>query len=394
MGHIAESKNHLVPLIDRLNRYPIGLVDNEILREILSILFTADEAHVASCFPLEEATLSEMSTATGVDETELQPILESLADKGIITDTPYGGETYYFLMPGVIGFFEFTFMKNRTDIPLDKVARLMEEYFHHDGKNGQIGEFFGSKTQLTRSLVYEDHVPVTSEVVNFESAKKIIEDASYGSAGMCFCRHKREHEGKTCKKGAPVEEICITLGKGARFFVRRGFATEKTTSELIEIIERAQSLNLTHVTDNIRGRPTFICNCCGCCCEIMQGVQTGFYNGVAKTSYIAVIDPDKCTYCGQCFTACNVKAIRPKKDNQSDVNLIKSEVKQEICLGCGACLSSCPENAIKLIPRADYKKPVKSKKEMYMRILWEKRRLSPFLISRVKKSFRNIIKYK
>ena len=392
MGHITGSKSHLVPLIDRLNRYPIGLVDNEILREILSILFTKEEAYVASRFPLEEATLSEMSAATSIAETELLPILESLANKGIVTDTPYGGETYYFLMPGVIGFFEFTFMKNRSDIPLDKVARLMEEYFHYNGKNGQIGEFFGSKTQLTRSLVYEDHVPISSEVVSFESAKKIIENASFGSAGMCFCRHKREHEKKTCKKGAPVEDICITLGKGAEFFVRRGFAKEKTKEELIEIIEQAQDLNLTHVTDNIRGRPSFICNCCGCCCEIMQGVQAGYYNGVAKTSFIAVIDSDKCTYCGQCFGACNVKAIRPKKNAQNDKNRLVSEVKQEVCLGCGACISSCPEGAIKLIPRTNYKKPVKSKKEMFIRILWEKNRLSPFLISRVKKSFRNLMK--
>jgi len=229
-------------------------------------------------------------------------------------------------------------------------------------------------------------------VVSFESAKKIIESASFGSAGMCFCRHKREHEGKTCKKGAPVEEICITLGKGAEFFVRRGFAKEKTKAELIEIIERAQDLNLTHVTDNVRGRPTFICNCCGCCCEIMQGVQAGYYNGVAKTSLIAVIDEDKCTYCGQCFTACNVKAIRPKKDALTGKNGLVSEVRQEVCLGCGACISSCPEGAIKLIPRTNYKKPVKTKREMFIRILWEKNRLTPFLISRMKKSFRNLMK--
>ncbi len=39
MGHLLSTKSSLVPLIDRLNRYPIGLVDSEKLREILSILF-------------------------------------------------------------------------------------------------------------------------------------------------------------------------------------------------------------------------------------------------------------------------------------------------------------------------------------------------------------------
>jgi hypothetical protein len=57
MGHLLSSKSTLIPLIDRLNRYPIGLVDSEKLREILAILFSGQEAFVASKFPLEEATL-------------------------------------------------------------------------------------------------------------------------------------------------------------------------------------------------------------------------------------------------------------------------------------------------------------------------------------------------
>ena len=39
MGHLLSTKSSLVPLIDRLNRYPIGLVDNAKLREILDLLF-------------------------------------------------------------------------------------------------------------------------------------------------------------------------------------------------------------------------------------------------------------------------------------------------------------------------------------------------------------------
>ncbi len=39
MGHHLDSKDNIVPLIDRLNRYPIGLPDNDKLRQILAILF-------------------------------------------------------------------------------------------------------------------------------------------------------------------------------------------------------------------------------------------------------------------------------------------------------------------------------------------------------------------
>ena len=40
--------------------YPIGLVNSDKLREILSLLLDEREAFVASRFPLEEVTLSEL----------------------------------------------------------------------------------------------------------------------------------------------------------------------------------------------------------------------------------------------------------------------------------------------------------------------------------------------
>lgn len=384
MGHITDSKSYLVPLIDRLNQYPIGLVDNEILRKMLAILFTEEEAYVGSKFPLMEATLDDLIRKTGYDGEKLLPILETMADKGIIMDMPYGDEVYYLLMPGVIGFIEFTFMKNRTDIPMDEVARLMSEYFHWDHEEGQAKEFFGSKTQLTRSLPYEEHIPVTSEIVSYDSAREIIMKTKYGAVSMCYCRHKREHEGKSCKKGAPVKGTCITLGRGSEFLVRRGFAEKKSKAELLEILKMAEDLRLTHTTDNIRNKPTFICNCCGCCCEIMSGVQAGYYKGVNKTPYIAVVDQDECDYCGECFTACNVKAIGLDKA-ASNSNGRVSMVKSEVCLGCGACIAACEKGALSLIPRGDYQLPPKTKRNMFMKIAYEKGRLGPLLTTRVKK---------
>ena len=387
MGHIHNAKSSLVPLIDRLNKYPIGLVDNDLLREILSILFTETEAFVASRFPLMEATLEELCQRTGMIADELQPVLESMADKGIIMDMPYGDTTYYLLMPGLIGFFEFTFMKRRTDIPMEKLARLMSDYFH--SKESQYLEFFGSKTQLTRSLVYDEAIPVNSVITPYESAREIVKNASFGAVSICHCRHKREHEGETCRKGAPVEGMCISLGTGAQFLARRGFAEPKSTGELLAVIDRAHELKLTHVTDNIRNKPSFICNCCGCCCEIMAGVQMGFYNGVGKTSYLACVDAERCDYCGACFTACNVKAIRPRKGNRRNLRI--AEVSTDICLGCGACVSVCGNQAIRMVQRHRYRKPPGTKRCMFMKMLIEKRRLAPFLGEMIRRAWQKFL---
>jgi hypothetical protein len=307
MGHLLSTKSSLVALIDRLNRYPIGLVDSATLREILSLLFTEREAFVASRLPLHEATLGELAALTTLREAELRPALESMAAKGLVMDMPYAGTTYYLLMPGLIGFMEFTFMRRRSDLPLGQLARLMTDYLHERGPRGQAAEFFGSATPLTRALVYEDRIPVESRVTSYEDARQIIAGADFRAVTTCYCRHKKEHVGQACRKGAPVDGICMVLGEGARFLVRRSFARECTREEMLAKLDEARALGLTHVTDNVRDRPSFVCNCCRCCCELMAGVQMGFADGIAKTPFLAAIDPALCDYCGECLRSCNVK---------------------------------------------------------------------------------------
>ena len=393
MGHILSSKSSLVPLIDRLNRYPIGLVDSHKLREILALLFTEEEAAIAARFPLEEATLGELTRLTNLDESILKPRLESMANKGLVMDLPYSGETYYLLMPGLIGFMEFTFMRNRSDLPMKRLAALMTEYLTENGVKGQAGEFFGSTTQLTRALVYREHIPTDSRITSYEDAQKIIEGADFGAVTHCYCRHKKHHLGKQCRKGAPVEETCMVLGSGARFLVRRGFATRKTTAELLQTLALAKSLNLTHVTDNIRNKPSFLCNCCHCCCELMAGIQMGFRDGLAKTPFIAAVDQERCDYCGECIKTCNVKCIGLARNRKT---IVKTERRARIdpatCLGCGACVSVCEKQAISLVRRHDYKKPPKDKGWMFTRILWEKGRLSPFVLSRIRHKLRALVR--
>ncbi len=386
MGHLSLSKQSLVPLIDRLNRNPIGLVDNEKLREILSILFDEKEAYVASKFPLTEATIDELSRCTKIPEPELKPILDRMADKGLLMDLPFGDKVYYMLLPGFIGFFEFTFMKNRTDLPMEKLAKLMSDYLHDD--LGQAKEFFGSKTQLTRALVYEDKIPVTSNITTYEDAKKIIQKAGYGAVAMCYCRHKKQHLNETCKKEAPMEDICISLGTAAKFMVRRGFSKELSVSELIRVLDKAREYKLTHVTDNIRGRQSFICNCCSCCCELMAGIKMGFKDGIAKTPFVAVVDKDKCKFCGDCMKDCNIKGIKYDRVGEKRV----AKVDSEACLGCGACIDSCKYGAIQLIERENRHIPPASRKEMFTAMLKEKGRYTPFVIEAIKRKIRSFLK--
>jgi len=195
VGHLLSAKSSLVPLIDRLNRYPVGLVDSEKLRTILGLLFTDEEAYVASRFPLHEATVEELGELARLGAPALQDVLESTADKGLVMDMAYGDKTYYLLVPGLIGFMEFTFMRRSlkltAPVPLADLAQLMSDYMHENGRSGQAAEFFGSPTQLTRALVHPERIPVASSVTAYEDARRIIEQADYCAVTLCYCRHKK-----------------------------------------------------------------------------------------------------------------------------------------------------------------------------------------------------------
>ncbi len=384
MGHHFNGKSNIVPLIDRLNQYPIGLPDSETLRKILSILFSEEEAFVASRFPLQEASLSELARATRMKPDVLSGILEGMAQKGLVMDLKFKGGAYYLLMPGLIGFFEFTFMKQRQDLPVEELAQLMHEYLFEDPDNRMGQEMFASKTPLTRALPYEDHIPVESVVTPYESAREIIKKAGYGAIGMCYCRHKKEHLNKSCDKNAPTTEICISLGTAARFMVRRGFAEHRSVEELLEILARAQKLNLTHITDNIRHKPSFICNCCSCCCELLGGVIRGYPAGVAKASYTLEMDASRCKGCGMCAKACNVEAIEMIADTSEKKQLKTSRLDESKCLGCGACITACKAEALSLKPQKR-ETPPERKRELFATILKEKKRYTPFLVQGVKR---------
>ena len=63
---------------------------------------------------------------------------------------------------------------------------------------------------------------------------------------------------------------------------------------------------------------------------------------------------------------------------------------EEICLGCGACITACKLGALTMIPASNRETPPLKRKDLYIRILKEKRRMTPFVVSGIKKSLRNL----
>jgi len=119
----------------------------------------------------------------------------------------------------------------------------------------------------------------------------------------------------------------------------------------------------------------------------------GYHEGIAKTGFAAVIAPERCDYCGTCFTACNVKAIGLAKDRSfASPSERFAAVKETVCLGCGACISACEKGALRLVPADNRSRPPAKKRDLFLRILREKGRLGPFVTSRLKKQLRRALR--
>jgi formate hydrogenlyase subunit 6/NADH:ubiquinone oxidoreductase subunit I len=352
MAHLANPDRSYRLLQQRLDRNVTGAPDSPAFTQILKLLFSPEDAEIARQMPTTFVSVNRLARKLETEPAALDARLTRMAERGLVLDIERRGKRYFTLSPVVIGFFEYTFMRQGSDLPLGELARLFDEYFFQNDRF--VRSVFTGETQIGRSLAREealvsgDHV----EILDWERASHLIETASAHAVSTCACRHHHSHLGTACER---PQRTCLTLNHGAELLARNGIAERIDVHEAMQILEISKKAGLAQTGDNVQHKVSYICNCCPCCCGMMTAIRRfDIKNAIVSSNWISEIDLERCSGCGLCVAACPTAAIEivvgeAEEGRKKPPRWAVREA--DLCLGCGVCYGLCHRGAMHLRPR-------------------------------------------
>jgi len=276
--------------------------------------------------------VEQIAERTGHPLEGLEEKLTTMWERGQLFGADIGGTMVFKMVPWAFGIYEFQLPQMDRDL-----AEMCEEYMDVYGK-----QFFENKPQLMQVIPIEREIQDKQEALPYEKVSSIIENGQSFMVMDCICKKEQGLLDNPCEK--PLE-VCTAIAPVPGVF-DNNFMGGRVISkeEANKVLSKAEDEGLVHLTWNTETGHFFICNCCGCCCGVLRGInKLGIpASTVVNSHYYAEIDPDVCEACGTCADKrCQVNAIEEGEDVY--------RVVKEKCIGCGLCVTTCPSEALQLL---------------------------------------------
>jgi len=304
--------------------------------QLLKKIFKPDQAELFCDLRLSFETAEQLAERTGRPLEGLEEKLTAMKERGQIFGVQVGDIRVFKMVPWAFGIYEF-------QLPhLDKeFVELNEQFYESFGK-----QFFSNTPQLMQTLPIEEEISVEQEALPYERVSALIDSCQSFLVNECVCKKEQSLLDKPCDRPLGV---CLALAPVPDVFADSPTGRVITKDEAYKLLAECEKNALVHLTGNMQQGRFFICNCCGCCCAVLRGInKLGIpASTVINSHYYAEIDQDACTDCGICADErCQVNAIAESEDASYQVVLEK-------CIGCGLCITACPTDAIKMVRRPE-----------------------------------------
>ena len=320
----------LAKVLDTLpNGFPT--TDSGVEIKLLKKIFRPEEAELFCDLKLTFETAEQIAHRTGRPPEGLERMLTTMWERGQIFGVKLGDVKLFRMVPWAFGIYEFQLPHMDREL-----AEMCEEYMKVYGK-----QFLEKEPQFMQVIPIEREIPARHEALTYEKVSSIIETGRSFLLNECICKKEQGLLDNPCEK--PLE-VCLGIAPVPGVFDNTRVGRAISKEEAYEVLRQSEEAGMVHLTWNVESGHFFICNCCGCCCGVLRGINDlGIpASKVVNTYYYAEIDPDACETCGTCADErCQVNAI---EEGEEAYQVIK-----ERCIGCGLCVTTCPSEAIKLV---------------------------------------------
>ena len=296
--------------------------------EILQTLFTEREAELALHLTLLNEEARVVAFRAGWELEETAETLEEMHHKGLISGSHSdSGPPRYAISQYVIGFHE-----GQVDRLSEEYVRLFNRYAPHLFEKGPW-----TKVPQLRTIPVGAAIPVTTEVMPYESAEAILRSKTHFAVRNCVCRQEAQVKGEGCD--GPMEG-CLTFDDAALNDAATGKGRAITLEEALEKVEAARKAGLVLQPANSQD-PIVMCTCCSCCCGVLRHIKLHPKpSELVANAFIAHFDPALCITCGKCAAVCPMGALT--FDELIGFN-------PDRCIGCGLCVGVCPTRALVMV---------------------------------------------
>ena len=354
-------------LADALDALPAGFTRTPSKLEIklIKLVFTPEEALVASTLSRKLETAAEIAERVGLPEDKVTVLLEGMIPRRMVRADTLALETgvkglgkveakpgqkakeesvkKYRLFPFLVGWYESYLQEGKPTTK--EFAQIFEQYVIEGG---------GEKIFSPR--------PGPQGVIPYRGSLKPewLKREPHNDIDAHFQRHDRFLVIDCVCKKEKVALMAIAARCQSSVVVSSACRHVAPLSENVisreEAIKRWDELDAmgTMVIEGFYGftmgaeAPQFVggCHCCGCCCTILQGGRMGnLTETVQRSNYRAVKDYEKVHHCGECVRRCQFFAHNFDKAKDD-----KPVYHRDKCVGCGACGMGCPSGALHLEP--------------------------------------------